>query len=45
MHKIFKEGRPPVKPEASGGQHTEDHHRVMSEIIAIDGPFHHNQLI
>ena len=41
----FKEGQPPVKPEAYGGQHTEDHHHAMGGRITGDVPFHHHQLI
>ena len=45
MYKILKEGQPLVKLEASGGQHPEDIHHVLNEIIPGDDPFHHHQLI
>ena len=41
----MREGQPPVKPEASGGQHPEYHHHVLSGRIPGDGTFHHHQLI
>ena len=45
LYKILKEGQPPVKLEASGGQHPEDLHNVMNEIITGYDPFNHHQLI
>ena len=45
MYKILKEGKPPVKPEASVGQNPEDNHHVLSERIPIDGTFHHHRSI
>ena len=45
LYKILKEGRPPVKPEASGVQHKEDCHHVLSGRISVDGTFQHQQLI
>ena len=45
MYKIFKEGRPSVKPEAYGGQHPEYIHHVLNGRIPGDGPFNHHQLI
>ena len=45
MYEILTEGKPPVKPEAFGGQHSEDHHYVLSRIIIGDGTFNNNQLI
>ena len=41
---LFK-GQPPVKPESYGGQHPEDHDRVLSEIFIGDGPFCHHLFI
>ena len=45
MYKMFKERRPPVNPEASGGKHTTYHNHVLSKIMPGDGPFYHHQLI
>ena len=45
MYKILKDGRPPVNYESSGFQHPEYHHRVLSGIITVDGPFYHHQFI
>ena len=45
MYKILKEGRPPVKLEAYGGQYPEDLHHVMNWRIPGDDPFNHHQLI
>ena len=37
--------QPPVNPEASGGQHQEDHNNVLSGRIIVYGQFHHNKFI
>ena len=42
---MFKDGQPPLKLEAYGGQHPEDLHHVMNGIITGDDSFHHHQLI
>ena len=45
MYKILKEGRPPVKPEASRYQNPKYHHHVLIVRITGDGPFYRHQLI
>ena len=36
---LLKEGQPPVKLEASGGQHLEDHHHVMSGRVPVESGY------
>ena len=45
MYKLLKEGRAPVKLEASGSQHPEDTHDVLNERVTGDDPFHPHQFI
>ena len=42
MHKILKEGQTPVKSEAYGVRHPEDHHWVISGRITGNDPYHHH---
>ena len=44
MYELLKERQPPVKPEASEGQHPEDGNHVLSGIIPGDGPFNKSSI-